>query len=98
MYCIEFLIKIWRAYPSHIEETLDQVNNIMMYMKRGIREDSQVMRFCLMEMMFDLLDEFANKKNPYASIVYKKITFLFIENHEELTMREFMLRNIQKIF
>ena len=67
-------------------------------MKRGIRDDSQVMRFCLMQMMFDLLDEFASKKNPYASIVYKKITFLFIENHDELTMREFMLRNIQKIF
>ena len=31
--------------------------------------------------MFDVLDEFASKKNPYASIVYKKLTFLFIENH-----------------
>ena len=66
----------------------------MNQIKRGIRDDSQIMRFNLMELMFDLLDEFANKKNPYASIVYKKITFLFIENHEELTMREFMLRNI----
>lgn len=98
MYCIEFLIKIWRAYPTHIEDTLDQVNNIMTALKRGIRDSSQVMRFSLMEMMFDLLDDFASKKNPYASIVYKKITFLFIENHEELTMREFMLRNIQGIF
>lgn len=59
----------------------------MNQIKRGIRDDSQVMRFNLMELMFDLLDEFASKKNPYASIVYKKITFLFIENHEELTMR-----------
>ena len=70
----------------------------MTALKRGIRDSSQVMRFSLMEMMFDLLDDFASKKNPYASIVYKKITFLFIENHEELTMREFMLRNIQNIF
>ena len=51
-----------------------------------------------MEMMFDLLNEFASKKNSYASIVYKKITFLFIENHEELTMREFVLRNLEEIF
>ena len=56
------------------------------------------MRFSLMEMMFDLLNEFASKKNSYASIVYKKITFLFIENHEELTMREFILRNLEEIF
>jgi hypothetical protein len=50
------LIKIWRAYPAHIEDTLDQVNNIMTSLKRGIREDSQVMRFTLVEMTFDLLD------------------------------------------
>ena len=44
-----------------------------------------------------MLDEFANKKNPYASVVYKKLTFLFIENHEELNTREFMLRNFSHI-
>jgi hypothetical protein len=73
---------MWRAYPGHIEETLDQVNNIMNQIKVGIRDESQVMRFTLIEMMFNLLDEFASKKNPYASIVYKKLTFLFIQNHE----------------
>ena len=49
-------------------------------------------------MMFNLLDDFANNKNPYASIVYKKLTFLFIENHEDSNIREFMLRNFQNIF
>lgn len=98
MLAIEFLVKIWRAYPAHIEETLDQVNDIMNQIKKGIRDQSQIMRFTLMEIMFDLLDQFASKRNPYASIVYKKLTFLFIENHEELTMREFMLRNMQVIF
>jgi hypothetical protein len=38
MYCIEFLIKLWRSYPAHIEETLDQVNNIMNQVKKGIRD------------------------------------------------------------
>ena len=40
------------------------------------------MRFSLLEIMFNLLVEFASKKNPYASILYKKLTFLFVENHE----------------
>lgn len=75
---IELLVKIWRAYPLHIEETADHVNNIMNHIKRGIRDSSQIMRFTLTEMLFNLLDEFANNKNPYASIVYKKLTFLFI--------------------
>ena len=44
-----------------------------------------------------LLDEFASKRNPYASVVYKKLTFLFIENHNELEVREFMLRNFGSI-
>ena len=53
----------------------------MGYIKRGIREASEVMRYTLLELLFNLMDEFASKRNPYASIVYKKITFLFIENH-----------------
>lgn len=69
----------------------------MGYIKRGIRESSEIMRFTLLELLFNLLDEFASKRNPYASIVYKKITFLFIENHEELNIREFMLRNFSHI-
>jgi hypothetical protein len=97
LYCIEFLTKLWRAYPLHIEETLDKVNEIMGFIKRGIRESSEVMRYTLLELMFNLLDEFASKRNPYASIVYKKLTFLFIENHEELNVREFMLRNFAHI-
>ena len=30
-------------------------------------------------------------------MVYKKLTFLFIENHNELEVREFMLRNFGSI-
>lgn len=50
----------------------------MNLIKRGIREGSEVMRYTLLELLFNLLDEFASKKNPYASVVYKKLTFLFI--------------------
>lgn len=69
----------------------------MTLIKRGIREPSEIMRYTLLELLFNLLDEFASKRNPYASIVYKKLTFLFIENHEELNVREFMLRNFAHI-
>ena len=68
----------------HLEEELDKVNEIMTLIKRGIREGREVMRYTLLELLFSLLDEFASKRNPYASVVYKKLTFLFIENHNEL--------------
>lgn len=97
LFCLELLTKIWRGYPLHFEETLDKVGEVMGLIKRGIREGSEVTRYSLLEVLFGLLDEFASKKNPYASVVYKKLTFLFIENHEELNLREFMLRNITHI-
>lgn len=70
----------------------------MGFIKKGIRQSSEIMRFTLLELLFNLLDEFASKKNPYASVVYKKLTFLFIQNHEELNVREFMLRNFGHVF
>lgn len=38
MASIELLTKIWKAYPVHIEETLNLVGNIMNYVKKGIRD------------------------------------------------------------
>ena len=38
MFSLELLTKVWRAYPVHLEEELDKVNEIMTLIKRGIRE------------------------------------------------------------
>lgn len=78
MVSIEMLVKIWKGYPVHIEETLNLVGNIMNYVKKGIRDESSILRFNFLEELFSLLHHFANQKNPFASILYKKITFLFI--------------------
>ena len=56
LYSIELLTKLWRAYPTHIQEDLDKVNDIMTYIKRGIRDRSEVMRYTLLELLFNLLD------------------------------------------
>lgn len=89
---------MWRAYPIHIEEELNIVNNIMTYVKKGIRDDSSVLRFSFLEELFALLHHFASQKNPFASVLYKKITFLFIENHEIVEFREYVLRSFKEVF
>lgn len=43
--------------------------------------------------MFKLLDFFATNKNRYASPLYKEMTFSLIENHSDVDLREFILRN-----
>ena len=49
--------------------------------------------FKMFAFLFDLLNHFAISKNPFASIIYKKIIFTLIENHMNLNIREFILNN-----
>jgi hypothetical protein len=48
--------------------------------------------------MFRLLDHFANDRNPFAAILYKKLTFSLIENFDEMETREFMEANFNDLF
>lgn len=45
MTSLSLLVKIWKAYSIHIEETLNIVNNIMNYVKKGIRDQSPILKF-----------------------------------------------------
>jgi hypothetical protein len=51
-----------------------------------------------MTSLFALLDDFARDRNPYAAILYKKLTFSLIENFDDLELRDLMLGNFQQIF
>lgn len=70
----------------------------MNYVKKGIRDDSSILRFSFLEELFALLHHFASQKNPFASVLYKKITFMFIENHEIVEFREYVLRSFREVF
>lgn len=56
------------------------------------------MRVTSLVLMFKLLDHFASERNPYASIIYKKLTFSLIENHSDVMMREMIIKNFISIF
>lgn len=40
----------------------------------------------------------AHDRNPYAAILYKKLTFSLIENFDELETRDYMEANFMNIF
>ena len=67
-------------------------------MKKATRERSQVLKYFSMNSLFNLLDMFAKDRNPYAAILYKKLTFSLIENFEDLELRDLMLHNFLQIF
>jgi len=48
--------------------------------------------------MFNLLTRFAEQKSQNTSRIYKIITFLYIENQADLTIKDFILKNIAQLF
>jgi len=51
-----------------------------------------------MGLLFKLLENFAEKKDYYASVVYKTISFALLENYNNPEITEFILRNFKDLF
>eukprot|EP00825_Cyclidium_porcatum_P011874 TRINITY_DN16144_c0_g1_i3.p1 TRINITY_DN16144_c0_g1~~TRINITY_DN16144_c0_g1_i3.p1 ORF type:complete len:441 (-),score=70.91 TRINITY_DN16144_c0_g1_i3:109-1431(-) len=85
-------------FPIYIEETLGIANNILDMLKKAVRDKSDILKIGSYRFQFTLLDNFAQQRNPYAAIVYKKLTFSLMENHADINLREFILRNFIFIF
>ena len=62
-------------------------------MKKCTRDSSNVLKFFSLNNLFRLLDKLATERNPYAAVLYKKLTLTLIENYTEVDVREFMLYN-----
>ena len=89
---------IWIFYPLYVEETMSLSNTILDLIKRVSREYSDLLKLSCYQILFKLLDLFAQDRNPYAAVVYKKLTFSLMEEHQNLELRDFMLRNFMVIF
>ena len=94
---LNFLVDLWINFASHIEETENLATNFLTVVKKGTRDKALNIRVMSVILLFKLLEFLAKTKNPYAPILYKTLTFSFIENHSEVTLREFYCRNFQCI-
>lgn len=52
-------------------------------LKKNTRKEIYTIKIPAMLRLFDFLHFLADCKNKVASILYKKLIFLFIENHHE---------------
>ena len=71
---------------------------IINLLKKGFRDKSNILQLTSLSLLFNLLEIFAKDKNNYAPIIYKILTFALIENHADLELREFLIKNFQNIF
>jgi hypothetical protein len=92
------LADLWTYYPGYVEENAEFSDLILSLMKKGTRDRSILTVISSINLLFKLLDFFANSKNSFAPIFYKTLTFLCIENYANTWMRENFLRNFGELF
>ena len=56
-------------------------------LKKNTRKEAYILKTNALYRLFDFLEFLAVQKNRLASLIYKKIIFLFIENHEDNELR-----------
>jgi hypothetical protein len=49
-------------------------------------------------LLFYLLEMFSKRRNSFAPIIYKTVTFSLVENHQNPGLREFILNNFVTLF
>lgn len=95
---LALICEIWELYPNRVEEDDNLPNQILTVVKRAVREKSRILQLTALTLLFRLLENFAAERNPYAPIIYKTLTFSFIENHSNIDVREYIMHNFCTIF
>ena len=65
-------------------------NSLVDTLKKGSKSKNADYQFGCISLMFKLLEIFAREKNPFAPIIYRAITFAFIENHSDEGIRDYI--------
>lgn len=95
---LSFLCLLWNYLPDKIQEKGDVAQAILTMFKRGCRDRSRNLRTVCCEMMFQMLENFAQERNSFAPILYKSLTFLLIEFYTDIEIREAMMKHFSKIY
>ena len=95
---IAFLADVWEVKPDRIEDNHEVAQAILTVLKRGCRDRSRILRTVSFEQMFKLLHNFSTNRNQYAPIIYKSLTFLLIEFHQHVEIREQLIRQFMALF
>ena len=65
---------------------------------RGCRDRLKIVSALSVSLMTALLDQFAKDRNEYAPILYKALTFILIEQYNNMDLREEILHGFIKLF
>ena len=95
---ISLLVGVWQYFPHAVQDSQHAPNYILKVLKRSVRLKYQPLQITALTHLFKLLDIFANERNAYAPIIYKTLTFALIENHQDYSIRQYMMKNFLHVF
>jgi hypothetical protein len=71
---------------------------ILHILKKASRDVRHSLSYVSIELMFRLLESFAQNRHNFAPTIYKTLTFLLIEFYWEIDVREIMLKHFIHLF
>jgi hypothetical protein len=95
---LSFLAEVWITKNERVQARDDISETILKLLNKGSRDRSKLLKYCCFAILFKLLENFTSDKNNYAPKIYKSLTFLCVENHQNTDVREFMFKNFSDVF
>ena len=95
---LSFLAEVWISKSEKVETRDDIALSILKLLNKGSRDKSKNLKYCWFTILFKLLEVFTADRNNYAPKIYKSLTFLLVENHQDNEIREFMFKNFADVF
>jgi hypothetical protein len=95
---LNFMVDLWLAFPTRLEEKDEIASAVLSALKRGSRERHRLIQHFALSKLFHMLEVFTLDRNPYAPILYKTLTFSLVENYHDSTIRELLMQNFTVTF
>lgn len=88
---LTFLCEVWLHWTAKINTMGDVGNEIVKMLHGFCKQCNSPTKIAILSMMFELLQNFAGQKNKFAPVLYKSLTYILIENHNDEMVRMHIL-------
>ena len=93
-----FFTELWINYSDKIEEKEEKANQIIDILKKSTEDRRFAVKLVSITHLFRLLEHFGNGKKAWAPLIFKNLTMILLENHANMEIRDFMMRNFMSVF
>ena len=95
---LSFFTQVWINYADKIEEKEEKALKIIDLLKKSCYDSKFSIKIISITHLFQLLEFFGNGKKLYSPLIYKTLTMILLENHGNLELRDYIIRNFMNIF